>query len=211
MTGTGTPPATYHAAATAALLSACHGFEWDDVRIHLAAGADPNGRSSDGDTPLLLVVGLATDAQLELLLDAGADVNATDALGDTVLMRAIMQGQSLVGLRRLLRAGPDLSARCPSDGYTALHQAIAARALKTALLLVKAGAPLGIKDGRNRTPLEFLRILGGPAAGNRTPRYAELVALMEQKLAKQALARDGALPTSTSAPPLSPRGRGPVL
>ncbi len=53
-------------------------------------GADPNERSRNGMTPLMLASGMQGDpAVLTLLLNAGADPTAKDKDGDTALAIAV--------------------------------------------------------------------------------------------------------------------------
>ena len=68
----------------------------------LAAGADPNARTIEGETPIMYLRGGGADARaaLRALTQAGGDVNAVDRQGASALHRAERRGES--GLARLL-------------------------------------------------------------------------------------------------------------
>ena len=80
----------------------------DVVKHFLAAGMDPEVRTKDGQTPLIVA---ALENKLEvakLLLEHGADVNAKNKYNGTELMSAAWKGHAeMVDL--LLTDGPDLS------------------------------------------------------------------------------------------------------
>ena len=87
--------------------------------IHLVTGAELNGRSQDGVTPLHLAAGYNQNpAVTEALLAAGADVNARSISGLTPLHRAagVNENPAVIGL--LLEAGANLEARDENGGLT---------------------------------------------------------------------------------------------
>ena len=61
----------------------------EDVKLHLADGADVNAKGYRGRTPLHLVAGNGHKEIVELLIAEGADVNARDNGGETPLDVAI--------------------------------------------------------------------------------------------------------------------------
>ncbi|MDR0623354.1 MAG: ankyrin repeat domain-containing protein [Treponema sp.] len=66
---------------TTALIDAVSGKFHAIVKDLLAAGADVNLKSRDGQSALILAVGLNDEISAEMLLKAGANADATDALG----------------------------------------------------------------------------------------------------------------------------------
>ena len=57
----------------------------EEVKQHLAAGAEVNAKDKDGGTPLSYAAFEGHKEIAELLIDNGADVNARDAGGGTPL------------------------------------------------------------------------------------------------------------------------------
>ena len=101
----------------------------------LAAGADVNARTVEGDTPLHLVVFSEYDhkdhsARLRALLLAGADPNARNNAGETPLHLAVGSG--------------DFDA----DGTRGI--------LENAVFLLRAGADPNVQDNDGNRPLERL-------------------------------------------------------
>jgi hypothetical protein len=65
----------------AALIDAALGKHTDMAGDLLKAGADPNARSKDGQSALIIAVGLNDEPTVELLLKSGANVDDPDSLG----------------------------------------------------------------------------------------------------------------------------------
>lgn len=72
----------------------------------LELGADPNGRTHEGATPIMNAVQENKAEMLTLLLASGADVNATDNRGFTALHRACEMGL-IESVKLLLEHGAD--------------------------------------------------------------------------------------------------------
>lgn len=84
-----------------------------------AAGADPNARTTTGETPLMYVSGCAAEQAraVRALLDAGAALEATDDAGQTPLLHAACKGDATL-TELLVKAGADVTAR-DDGGYAA--------------------------------------------------------------------------------------------
>lgn len=90
----------------------------DVVAALLAAGADPNHRSSDRWTPLLMAAISETPAVAQLLVQAGAAVDARNDREETAFWLAA-EGEDVDTAAVLADAGADLDA-ADVDGTTAL-------------------------------------------------------------------------------------------
>lgn len=140
----------------------------EEIQNCLAAGADPNARDAQGETPLSMVAVLATNtdpAVIRTLVDAGADPNARNRFGWTILYRAASNNKDPAIIGTLLQVGAALGAGS-SGGWTPLHIAAANNTDPAVLMtLLEAGADLearGKKEGK--TPLHA-------AAGVTTKHY----------------------------------------
>jgi uncharacterized protein len=108
-----------HMAATAALFTAIRASDITSVKSALAAGANVNGRSDEGDTPLMYAAVYSTAEAVKTLLDGGGDPNARDKRGGTALMRAV---RDIGKVRLLVERGAEVDARS-ARGVTALMTA----------------------------------------------------------------------------------------
>ena len=126
--------------------------EW--VEACLAAGADPNARGEDGNTPLHRLKGGSGSEEgrsASLLLAAGADPNARNNQGKTPLHEVLEYRDDpdfeLIVL--LLEAGADPNAR-DQGGYLAFHELYAGRPSDMERAFIRAGADPNLLDGNGR-------------------------------------------------------------
>jgi ankyrin repeat protein len=112
------------------------------VQILLDAGADPNQKNDNMESPIhMMEYGFTPDAidVVPILLNAGADLEARDNLGRTVLLRCL---DNLKAVKHLLGLGANVGAR-DIYGHSALHlmcQSHNAFSVDLLKLLVEAGA-----------------------------------------------------------------------
>ena len=112
----------------------------EDVKHHLAAGADVNAKGSYGFTPLHAAASKGHKDIVELIIAKGADVNAINIFRETPLHRASLSGYEEV-IELLITNGADVSVQ-DINGSTSLDWAAVSTAenkTKTADLLRKHG------------------------------------------------------------------------
>jgi len=112
------------------------------IRLMLAAGADPNSATVDGDTALHRV---RSEAAAQLLIDAGVERNARNSEGRTPLHQARNAGI----VRVLVEAGADVDAR-DLEGKTPLFDCYDAEVTRA---LLRAGANPNAHDENGETAL----------------------------------------------------------
>ncbi len=125
----------------------------------LKAGADVNGRDSEGKTALFYAVSRDDPALVKTLLDAGADPNLRDQSDQTALFLT----SDLHLVKALLDAGADVNAGLEA-GWTALTEAARKGDLALAKALIAAGADLNgtpalIQAAWIAKSLEMVRLL----------------------------------------------------
>ncbi len=125
--------------------------DFENVKLFLAAGINPNARTAEGATVLMDAV-VANDSRImEELLNNGADVSATRDNGSTALHSAALVG-NYEGARMLVRKNADVNAS-NNEGETPLMIAALKGYPENVKLLLEAGANLNMKDKRGETPL----------------------------------------------------------
>jgi ankyrin repeat protein len=143
----------------------------EPIAALLAAGADANRLSVEGETPLMVVARTGNVASARLLVAAGSDVDARELWGgQSALMWAAAQSQPAM-VEFLLASGADPDARGlerdwqrrilteprPKDmnrgGFTALLYAAREGCIDCARKLVEGGADIDLPDPERVTPL----------------------------------------------------------
>ncbi|MEA4862541.1 MAG: ankyrin repeat domain-containing protein [Victivallaceae bacterium] len=145
----GTDPDVCFSRGTSLLqwLATCDDFS--KMKLMLGHGANPDIRSTDGSTPVMLA---NTSTAIKMLLDAGADVNARDLKGQTALMT--LNNKRTDVLETLIKAGVDLNAQ-NEDGTTALMIAAGENNGVTAKLLLDSGADPRLSDKSGKKALDY--------------------------------------------------------
>ena len=106
----------------------------------LARGADPNGRTLNGYTPLVLAAQEGRTELVRRLLASGATPHQTGLVMLATPVHKAAFGGHVQAVRLLLEAGGPIEAQGPNNGYTALIDAVWRRACDVVPVLLKAGA-----------------------------------------------------------------------
>ena len=122
------------------------------IKILLHAGADANAATKNGfgETPLHMAVeSNSNPAVVQALLEGGADVNYTNLnSGQTPLHYVVKTGESPAIMEVLLDAGANVNEE-DYLGITALRTAIEGRNVRLAKMLIKRGAEVNKKTGKD--------------------------------------------------------------
>jgi uncharacterized protein len=111
----------------------------DGARALLKSGADANGVTERGITPLSLAIANGNAEMVDLLLKAGANASRLEPSGETLLMRAAEVGVLPV-VQSLLKHGAAVDTRDAHFGQTALMFAARAGHSRIVAELLGAGA-----------------------------------------------------------------------
>lgn len=106
------------------LMSAVKNKKPEIVKILIAKGADVNGKSKNGMTPLMYAANIGDINIFKLLIAGGANANARTNYGSTLLMKASEGGNSEI-VNFLIDSGADVSAK-DADGNSVLMYSIPA-------------------------------------------------------------------------------------
>jgi ankyrin repeat protein len=139
------------ATGTTALDHAVENGNREMVELLLSRGANANGKTESGRTPLMRIGDDATCDLVWDLINAGADVNLKTETGETALIAAAYRSNVEI-LRALLDAGADLNSK-NEDGQTALMVAAEIGRLQNVRALVLAGADLDPQDTEGKNAL----------------------------------------------------------
>lgn len=146
--------ASLHEAAEAGLAQECLDL--------LAAGADPNARNEQGETPLISWLFVAENkADIPAELIRATDLAAADATGSTALHYAARDELPEL-VRALLDAGAPLHAT-DAEGNTPLHLAAEQGNEQVCRLLLEHGASPAAQNSRGLTAAELARAHGHTA------------------------------------------------
>lgn len=105
------------------------------------------------------------EQQVIALLAENPDPDARDSYGGTALHAAMFQ-DNLNIVRLLIKAGFDVNAIGPRNGYTPLHDAVWADNLPALQLLISQGGDLTIQGKDGLTPLAKAQKEGKSAIAN---------------------------------------------
>lgn len=133
--------------ANTRLLKLAAGRDAESIRAVVAAGADPDTRSEEGWTALLIAIDYESLTAIDALLRAGADPDlpVTGEYGGSPLFYAVLTGNSHI-VRRLVEAGADLETRSDIDQLTPLLTAVSTGERDIARYLVAHGADTSARD-----------------------------------------------------------------
>jgi ankyrin repeat protein len=126
---------------------------FNSARIYnlIKSGADPNTRSLNGTTPLMIAAFCNNIKLVNILIELNVDVNACNDAGKSALNAAI-QINSLIIAKILLKHHIYVNAK-DIYGSSPLHQAANVGSPEMVQLLVYHGASVNEKDEKGQTPL----------------------------------------------------------
>ncbi|MCL5280548.1 MAG: ankyrin repeat domain-containing protein [Planctomycetes bacterium] len=151
----------------------------EQIKLHIAKGADFNKADQYGYTPLKRAIeGHHPEAAIAIIESGKADLNAKDREGRTPLIVAASMGEAAIA-EALIAKGADVKAK---DSYdrTALHAAIQLGQKDLASLLIEKGVDVNGTDKTGQTPLTLAMQRNQP----------EIADLLRKKGAKEPVTRD---------------------
>jgi ankyrin repeat protein len=124
----------------------------------LAAGADPNGASADGETVLMIASRTGSAETIKALVARGADVRARELRkGQTALMWAAAEN-NVAAIRALIEAGADINEKSKGGSFTPYLFAVRAGHIDAARALIDAGVDVNqsLTDGTSALVLAVM-------------------------------------------------------
>ena len=122
----------------------------ESMKLLLAAKSDVNSKDRLGGSPLLWAAGLGTPEAVELLIASGAEVSIQDKNGLTPLLWAAGTGDPR-SVQILVDSKADLNIADNLTGDTAIMRAARNGKFESLTILIKAGAPLEVKNRQGMT------------------------------------------------------------
>ncbi|OVE74849.1 hypothetical protein BVX97_06215 [bacterium E08(2017)] len=141
------------------ILKAIAKKDMDDVRAHIANGADINEQNNAGWSPLHYAVVRGNKDAVQILLDSGANVDLQTKTGKSALIFASDRNHIDIA-KLLLEKNADVGA-VDDAGWTALHFAAAKGLTEISELLINHEADVNAASNGGGTPL----IEAGASAG----------------------------------------------
>uniref|UniRef100_A0AAX7TDC8 VPS9 domain-containing protein n=1 Tax=Astatotilapia calliptera TaxID=8154 RepID=A0AAX7TDC8_ASTCA len=134
-------------------------------------GANVNARTNQSATPLHLACQNSHIPVVRFLLECNAKLNKKDHYGNTPLIHACLRGN--LDTATILLQSNALVNVANLQGNTALHEAVRGGHLALVELLLRGGTSPGIRNKRQRTPLDCLKTYI-PVISCRTLKSCEL-------------------------------------
>ena len=122
----------------------------ESMKLLIDAKSDVNSKDRLGGSPLLWAAGLGTPEAVELLLASGAEVSIQDKNGLTPLLWAAGTGDPR-SVQILVDKKADLNVADNLTGDTAVMRAARNGKFDSLTILIKAGAPLEVKNRQGMT------------------------------------------------------------
>lgn len=123
------------------------------VQYLLTIKADPNRKTSTGDTPFLAAVFHRSDTMSRALITAGADLHIKTQRGTTPLMLAVQWGNAGL-VRDFIRMGADVDVR-NHLGMSALMLASRSGQKEIVMVLMQAGADTSLRNKKREQAVDL--------------------------------------------------------
>lgn len=111
---------------------------------------------------------------LQLLLASEADVGAATPRGETCLSLACAGGFTEV-TQMLAGTNPTTLNQADAGGNTPLHVCAASGTLECAVVLLRSGANVELKNQRGQTPVDLAKVKGTDLSSNHNPELLQLL------------------------------------
>ncbi|MCG8697752.1 MAG: ankyrin repeat domain-containing protein [Bacteroidales bacterium] len=136
------------------ILAACWSANAEAVEVLIKNGGKITDKTKDGNTALHIATQSGNKDVVKLLLDYKANANVLDNSGRLPLHYAVRE-QKPGSVQLLLPVTKKINIQEKHMGYTPLHMAAINGDVKTAQLLVAAGAKNNVKNNSQKTALDY--------------------------------------------------------
>ncbi|CAJ1375336.1 unnamed protein product [Effrenium voratum] len=140
----------------------------------MAASAHLEAPNLRGFAPMHLACSTGSIRCVQLLMEAGMELCVATSRGETGLHLACASGQGEVA-QLFIQAAPQILDMQDADGNTPLHAAALEGHLECALILLRNGAEVDVKNNQSLTAYEVSRSKGHDLASTHNPELMQVL------------------------------------